>query len=43
MQNIYKQLLEQGWRMKEIDEMDIYHFLELNASKTKEVTIDQIF
>ncbi len=31
--------------MKEIDEMDIYHFLELNAesSKTKEVTIDQIF
>ncbi len=45
MQNIYKQLLEQGWKMKEIDEMDIYHFLELNAEsrKNKEVTIDQIF
>lgn len=33
--------------MHEIDQMDIFHFLELNAesstSKTKEVTIDQIF
>jgi|GEM_PF-6978885 len=30
--------------MHEIDQMDIFHFLELNASsKAKEVTIDQIF
>lgn len=44
---IYSTLLEQGWKMTEIDNMDIYHYLEVlaekNKPKIKTVTIDQIF
>lgn len=44
---IYSTLLEQGWKMTEIDNMDIYHYLEVLAEKNKPrvktVTIDQVF
>ncbi|TWJ83717.1 hypothetical protein CHCC20495_1506 [Bacillus licheniformis] len=38
-------LLKQGWTMTEIDEMDIYHYLEVLAheNKPKVVPIDQVF
>ncbi|MEC5227394.1 hypothetical protein P9D21_23105, partial [Bacillus licheniformis] len=45
LNDIYAALLKQGWTMTEIDEMDIYHYLEVLAheNKPKVVPIDQVF
>ncbi|MCW4679985.1 hypothetical protein P9384_03775 [Bacillus pumilus] len=45
MNEIYSTLLKQGWKMHEIDQMDIFHYLELAAeeNKPKLVPIDQVF
>ena len=40
LKNIYKDLMKNGWTLKEIDEMDIHFFFELNRSET--VYIDEI-
>jgi len=44
MKTYYRDLLKQGWKLKDIDEMDIMYFFELMAAETKskKVYIDQI-
>lgn len=48
MLRIYSSLLEQGWTMRDIDEMDIFYYFKIIAFKLKEngkeqkVYIDQI-
>jgi len=46
MKEVYLQLIEQGWTLFDIDEMDFFFYLDLliyKANKKETVTIDQIF
>lgn len=47
MKDIYLSLMEQGWTLRDIDEMDIMYYFELLAHKAKKeqqptVYIDQV-
>lgn len=49
IKEIYLDLLEQGWTLKDIDDMDIFFYFDIlvykanKGERDKRVTIDQIF
>jgi hypothetical protein len=47
MKEVYLRLMEEGWTLTAIDEMDFFYYLDLLSYKAnkgqRKVTIDQIF
>lgn len=36
IENLYLALLEEGWKIHEIDQMDLLHFLDLTIRRAKQ-------
>jgi len=47
MKEVYLGLMEEGWALSDIDEMDFFYYLDIRIYKAnkdnKVITIDQIF
>lgn len=41
MDNIYRSLMEEGWKITEIDDADIYDLLRLLAEEKKEIVDEE--
>lgn len=42
MKHLYKKLLQNGWTLNEIDEMDIHFYFDLYSEKEEQVYIDEL-